>query len=122
MPFAALRAVQTVVLTAILVPCAYMTEPVQSSRDFQLWLLPSMVAGMPHIGKSAQNVATGSPDRTCTGTCVDKMAVWITENAASQRQRSLQVLFYIASQNDVRILKSFSKASQKFPKNTIVPV
>jgi len=34
MPFAALRAVQTVVLTAILVPCAYMTEPVQSSRDF----------------------------------------------------------------------------------------
>ncbi len=30
--------------------------------------------------------------------------------------------FYIASQNDVRILKSFTKASQKFPKNTIVPV
>jgi len=30
--------------------------------------------------------------------------------------------FYIASQNDERILKSFSKASQKFPKNTIVPV
>jgi len=30
--------------------------------------------------------------------------------------------FYTASQNDVRILKSFSKASQKFPKNTIVPV
>ena len=30
--------------------------------------------------------------------------------------------FYIASQNDVRILISFSKASQKFPKNTIVPV
>ncbi len=29
--------------------------------------------------------------------------------------------FYIASQNDARILKSFTKASQKFPKNTIVP-